>query len=200
MPLRYRNFAVIFALSVAAAYAADAKLSREQANSFSQKILLISNGSRMAEKAGSRRTSLSESELNSWFAYHAQPLMPRGVAEPKISIIGQGRVAGEAMVDLDAVAKTKATGGALDPWSYVGGRMPVAITGILHTQDGVGRFQLESVAISSVPVPKMLLQELVAYYSRTENHPGGINIDDPFELPAGIRRIEVGEGQAVVVQ
>jgi hypothetical protein len=200
MHFRFPHVAVLVALSAAVVQGADAKLSRQQADAFQQKIMVIAVAPRTAQAVEPRRTPLTESELNSWFAYHAQPLMPRGVAEPKISIIGQGKVGAEAIVDLDAVAKQKASGGALDPWSYVGGRVPVAITGILHTKDGVGRFQLESAAISGVPVPKTLLQELVAYYSRTEDHPNGINMDAPFELPAGINRIEVSQGQAVVVQ
>jgi hypothetical protein len=187
-------------VATALVQAADARLSRQQADSFHQKILVISDGGRAGMKAGQRRTALSESELNSWFAYHAQPLIPSGVADPKISIIGNGKVGGEAIVDLDAVAKRRASGGVLDPWSYLGGRVPVAVAGILHTKDGIGRFQLETAEVSGVPVPKMLLQELVAYYSRTEDHPRGINLDDPFELPAGIDRIEVGPGHAVVVQ
>jgi hypothetical protein len=200
MKFRSSHAAALLALSAAVVVAADTGLTRQQADAFQQKIMTISLSPRAAQAAGPRRTALTESELNSWFAFHAQPLIPRGVAEPKISIIGGGKVSAAAIVDLDAVAKQKATGGALDPWSYVGGRVPVAITGLLHTKEGVGRFQLESAEISGVPVPKTLLQELVAYYSRTENHPNGINMDDPFELPAGINRIEVGQGQAVVVQ
>lgn len=200
MQFRFSHAIAIVALAGTLVSAADARLSREQADSFQQKIMVIAVAPRTAQPATGRRTALTESELNSWFAFHAQPLIPRGVAEPKISIMGQGKVGAEAIVDLDAVAKQKATGGTLDPWSYVGGRVPVTIVGILHTKDGVGRFQLESAAISGVPVPKTLLQELVAYYSRTEDHPRGINMDDSFELPAGINRIEVGQGQAVVVQ
>jgi hypothetical protein len=200
MQFRFSTGIAIVALSAAAVHGSDAKVSRQQADAFMRKIIIISDSSQTAAAAGPRRTALSESELNSWFAYHAQPLIPQGVADPRISIIGQGRVAGEAIVDLDAVAKRKATGGVLDPWSYVGGRVPVSVTGILHTKDGIGRFQLESAEVSGVPVPKTLLQELVAYYSRTENHPNGINMEAPFELPAGINRIEVSQGQAVVVQ
>ena len=199
--LRFMQLTVALSLAVAVVHAADARLSRQQADAFQQKILLIADGGRVASDGmGGRRTPLSETELNSWFAYHGQPLIPQGVAEPRISILGQGRVGAEAMVDLDAVAKTRKSGGVLDPWSYVGGRMPVAVTGTLHTRDGVGRFQLESAEVSGVPVPKTLLQELVAYYSRSEHHPRGVNVEDPFELPAGIRAIEVGQGQAVVVQ
>ena len=65
---------------------------------------------------------------------------------------------------------------------------------------GVAWFELESATLSGVPIPKSLLQELVAYYSRTPANPRGLNIDDPFPLPAGIRRIDVLPGRAVVVQ
>jgi hypothetical protein len=200
MEFRFPTALAVVAVSAAIVQAADAKLSRQNADSFQQKIMVIAAGERATVKTGPRRTPLTEGELNSWFAYHAQPLIPQGVADPKISIIGNGKLGAEAVVDLDAVAKQKATGGVLDPWGYIGGRVPVSVTGILHTKDGVGRFQLESAEVSGVPVPKTLLQELVAYYSRTENHPNGINMEAPFELPAGISRIEVVQGQAVVVQ
>jgi hypothetical protein len=192
--------AAIVALSVTVLSAADARLSRQDADSFQRKIMVISEGGRAATKTAPRRTALTESELNSWFAFHAQPLIPQGVADPKISILGDGKLGAAAVVDLDTVAKRKATGGVLDPWSYLGGRVPVTLTGTLYTKDGIGRFQLESAEVSGVPVPKTLLQELVAYYSRTENHPNGINMEAPFDLPAGISRIEVSQGQAVVVQ
>jgi hypothetical protein len=175
-------------------------VSREYADAFSQKLVRIALESTRADRQGARRTPLSEAELNSWFAYHAQPLIPQGITEPTITIIGNGRIAGRAVVDMDAVAKNKATGGMLDPWSYVGGKMPVFVTGTLHTGDGVGRFEVATAEVSGVPVPKPLLAQLVAYYSRTPEDPDGIDMDAPFELPANISRIELGEGQAVVVQ
>jgi hypothetical protein len=200
MEFKVPSTAAIVALSAVLVHGADAKLSRQNADSFQQKIMVIAAGERTTVKSSPRRTALTEAELNSWFAFHAQPLIPQGVADPKISILGDGKLGAEAIVDLDAVAKRKATGGVLDPWSYIAGRVPVTLTGILYTKDGVGRFQLESAEVSGVPVPKTLLQELVAYYSRTENHPNGINMEAPFELPAGITRIEVAQGQAIVVQ
>ena len=88
----------------------------------------------------------------------------------------------------------------LDPWRLVGGRVPVNVTGTLHTKDGVGRFELESAEISGVPVPKLLLQEMVSFYSRSERTPQGVQLDNPFKLPANIQQIEVGQGRAVIVQ
>jgi hypothetical protein len=80
------------------------------------------------------------------------------------------------------------------------GKLPLTAAGLLITQNGVGRFQLESVEISGISVPKSLLQELLSYYSKTPENPSGISIDDPFELPAKIKEIKVGRGEALVVQ
>jgi hypothetical protein len=40
----------------------------------------------------------------------------------------------------------------------------------------------------------------LSYYSRSEDYPNGINMDDPFELPVGIQRIQVDPGRATTVQ
>jgi len=49
-------------------------------------------------------------------------------------------------------------------------------------------------------VPKVILQEIVSYSSRTPQKPAGIGLDDAFELPARIREIQVLRGQAIIVQ
>ena len=190
-------FALV-ALSLVSLEAADVKISRQQADAFTTKVNTII--APRTKAAGSRRTPVAESELNSWFAYRAQPLLPNGLAEPSISMIGDGRVSGRAIVDLDKVAKKKATGGTLDPWSFIGGKVPLLVTGRLDTNDGKGRFELESAQVANLPVPKFLLQELLSSYSRTPENPDGFSIDDPFTLPANIKKIEVKQGEAVVVQ
>jgi hypothetical protein len=92
------------------------------------------------------------------------------------------------------------SGGWFDPTSYITGQVPVTAQGLLRTTNGVARFQLESASAAGIPVPKSLLQRIVSYYSRTPEYPQGINLDDPFPLPVGIRQIEMRPGQAVVVQ
>jgi hypothetical protein len=177
-------------------------LSRQQADSFAKKVAIINQraAAPAPTPAASRRTVVSEVEVNSWFLYRAQDLIPKGITQPKVTIIGNGRVMGLATVDLDAVSRQRSSGGTLDLWNLVGGRLPVAVTGVLQTKGGQGRFDLQSATIIGVPVPKALLQELVSYYSRTDDHPAGVRIDSPFDLPAKIQQIDVGEGQAVVVQ
>jgi hypothetical protein len=177
-----------------------AAVSKQQADLFSQKLAQIVVQGDAARKAGTRRTPVTESELNSWFTYSAKPLLPAGVSDPRITMIGNGKVTGQAIVDLDAIAKKKASGGAFDIWNLVGGKVPVNVAGVLRTKDGVGSFDVESADVSGLPLPKSFLQEVVSYYSRTADHPQGVKIDDPFALPASIRQIDVGAGQAVIVQ
>ena len=202
--------ALLVALLVAGATAAvlgAAALSKQQADVFQRKVDVITKQGDVLARQGVprprpdvRRTMISETELNSWFAYRSQPLLPDGVANPQITIVGNGKLMGNVTFDLGAASKKKSSGGALDPLSYLGGRLPVTVTGVLQTDKGRGRFELQSADISGVPVPKMLIQEVLSYYSKTEEHPSGIRLDDPFELPASIQKIEVGQGQAVVVQ
>jgi hypothetical protein len=189
------------ALFLGVAVLTAAALSPQHADAFAKKVAIISQQSTLVARTPmARRTAVSETELNSWFAYRSRPLLPVGMADPQITIVGDGKVNGAATVDLDAVARTRRSGSLIDPWSLLGGRLPVTVSGVLHTQNGQGRFELHQAAVSGVPIPKSILQELVSYYSRSAEDPGGISIDEPFALPAGIRQIEVGQGQAVIVQ
>ncbi len=154
---------------------------------------------RRAKAAAPTSTQLTDAEVTAYLRHHAKDQVPVGIIEPTLIALGDGRVGGRAIVDLDAVRSQKQRGW-LDPLAYLTGRLSLSATGTLVTQDGVGRFQLESAEISGVTVPKTVLQELLSYYSRTPEDPDGINMDDPFELPSRIREIRVGKGDAVVIQ
>jgi hypothetical protein len=204
--MKHRLSAVVVGLLVAAGVALPnlalqaAAISKQQADLFARKVAQIVGEGDRNQKPGTRRTSVSETELNSWFAYSATPLLPSGVADPRITMVGNGKLAGKAIVDLDTIAKKKQSGGTFDLWNLIGGKVPVNVIGTLRTKDGQGSFLLESADVSGVPVPKTFLQEMVSYYSRTPNNPRGVNLEDPFALPASIRQIDVGAGQAVIVQ
>lgn len=200
MFLSVRRLAFIFLVVVALVPLEAATVSRRSADEFSMKIALIQRQGDMTERAGTLRTRLTEDELNSWFMYHGQPLLPTGVGQLQVTIVGGGRLAGQAVVDLDAMAGRRSSGGTSDLLSLIGGKVPVTVTGILHTGDGMARFEVQTAEVSGIPVPVAVLQELASYYLRTPEQPQGVRLDDAFVLPAGILRIEVGQGQAVVVQ
>jgi hypothetical protein len=178
-------------------------VSEQQADAFSQKMATVkkqgTTGIRSQNRAP-QRTPFTESELNSWFAYRSGEVMPSGVSEPRVTLVGNGKVKAAATVDLEAIAKQRSSGRALDPWSYLGGRLPVTLSGVLHTENGMGRFDLEEAAVSGVPVPTSVLADIVSYYSRTADDPEGVRLNDNFRLPSQIKQIEMGAGQGVIVQ
>jgi hypothetical protein len=184
----------------AAQIPAQQKLSNQDATRFAAKLAQIEKNSVIPRKAGAARsTQVSDTEVNAYLRYLAGPQIPVGIAEPDLRGVGNGRVTGSAIVDLDAV-RTQKQRGWLDPLGYLTGRLPITAAGTLTTSKGVGRFQFESAEISGVTIPKSLLQELLTYYSRTPENPAGINMDEPFELPSGIQEIRIGQGTAVIVQ
>jgi hypothetical protein len=188
-------------LSLSLSAAAQPSLSKADAAKFQAKLTQIEkNGEQPRKpKAAPRSTQLSDAEVNAYLKYLAGPKVPVGIADPRLHAAGNGRVTGEATVDLDAV-RTQKKRAWTDPLGYLMGRLPVTAAGTLTTQNGVGRFQLESAQVSGVPVPKSLIQELLSYYSRTKDMPNGINMDDPFQLPAAIQEIKIGQGVATIVQ
>lgn len=195
---------VCLAVCVAAGgqHAAFERLSKQDADRFQSKlgrIVVFGNTPAAPGRQAGQTTQISDDELNSYFRFHAREQIPVGIVEPTLNALGDGRVGGRAVVDLDAVRKQKQRGW-LDPMGYLTGRLPITARGTLTTKEGVGRFELESAEISGIMVPKTLIQELLTYYSRTPDKPAGINMDDPFELPSRIKEIRVGKALSTIVQ
>jgi hypothetical protein len=202
-----RVLAVALAVILVAPLVGQARLTKEDADRFQAKLVtIVEFGNRAPARPAKgtaavapRKTVLSDAEVNSYLRFHAADQIPAGLTEPTLTALGDGRIGGSAVVDLDAVRKQKQRGW-LDPLGYLTGRLPLTAQGRLTTQNGVGRFELESAEISGVPVPKTLIQELLTYYSATPEDRDGINMDDPFELPSRIREIQVARGNATVIQ
>jgi len=188
-------------LRAAQTHANDEGLSKADAARFQAKLTQIErNGATPAKRGGvARMTPVTDTEVNSYLKFLAGRQVPVGIADPILHAAGDGRVTGSAMVDLDAVRTQKKRPWS-DPLGYLTGRLPVAAQGTLTTANGVGRFVLESAEISGVTIPKSLLQELLTYYSKAPDRPNGINMDDPFQLPSGIKEIKVGVGSTTIVQ
>jgi hypothetical protein len=187
-------------VSVGLASAGQGSGSRADADRFEAKVAAIERFGERPTKAG-QRTPVTEAELNAYFANQGRQDIPAGVVEPQVWMLGGGQLSGRAVVDLDAVRAQHQSTGWFDPMSYLSGRLPVTATGTLRTREGQAWLDLETIRISGLPIPKRLLQELVSYYSRTPEMPEGLNLDDPFPLPARIREIDVQRPhEAVIVQ
>jgi hypothetical protein len=191
------KLAVLLVSAVVATQAANA--TKAQSDQFQQKLQqIVNNGN--TEASAVRRTTVTQAEANAYLKVRGPELLPLGVTDATVSAVGAGRLNGRAVVDLDAIREKKSSGGLLDPKTYMTGRLPVTASGVLHTQNGNARFELESATVGGIPIPKSFLQEIVAYYTRSSDYPNGISLDKVYELPANIKEIQVGQGNAIVVQ
>jgi hypothetical protein len=174
-------------------------LTPQLADMFERKIVLVQ---KMAGEKSSkpRPTSFTQAETNSYLKYKAGDLLPVGLTQPELTMIGAGKVSGKAIVDLDIVRQKQSSGGWFDPISYLTGKLPVTASGRIVTADGKGKFLLDSAELSGVPIPKSFLAQMVNFFTRTADNPKGSSIDDTFVLPAEIRRIDVEASRFTVHQ
>jgi hypothetical protein len=176
------------------------QVSKEDGDRLQRKIDGIVNNA-SALPARSKKTPVSESEVNSYLAFNVRDKIPKGLGQPQITIAGRGALAGRVLMDLDEFNRNRRSqGGLMDPLAYLSGKVSVTARGILRAEDGRGRFYLESAEIYGVNLPKPLVQEMVRYFSRTPENSGGFDIDAPFALPAKIRSIVIDKGNAIVAQ
>jgi hypothetical protein len=184
--------------------APDPAVARRDADAFKTKVAEISRRGGEVTTASTPgahgRTTVTESEVNSYLAVEVADNLPSGVVSPTVTMLGEGRTTGQAVVDLDLVRQGMGSTSVLNPLRYLRGRLPVVATGTIESRDGVARLQFESATVSGVRVPKLVIQQIVGYYSRSARYPSGVNLDEPFTLPARIREIKVERGRAIVVQ
>ena len=201
MTRRAGVFAACSVVAAAVALSAAQELTRRDADLLEQKwsVVVARGATKPSAKVVPSRTSFSERELNAYLKFNAHDQLPKGVLDPQVSLVGDRRVSGRAIVDLDAVRSSKERGW-FDPAAYLSGTVEVHMAGELQTANGKGTFQLESATVGSLPIPKSLLQELVTYYSRSADLPGGFEIDKPFDLPASILEVQIQRGAATVIQ
>ncbi len=193
-----RPFLLLAAFTATGAVTIAGAPSPQKADLFELKLSNVMARGVAAEPTG-YRTEFPDDEVNAYLQLRLAQRFPAGVADPSVTLVGQGRLSARAIVDLDGLRK-KSSGGWFDPAAYLAGRLPVTATGTLKTANGRGQLQLESAEVSGIPVPLTLLQELVTYYTKSPDLPNGVNLNEPFDLPSKIQRIDVDPGKATVVQ
>ena len=189
----------VFLLTLCASSSFAVALSRQDGDRLQAKIdAIVKNAA--ADPPKPRKFAIAEREANSYLVFNLKEKIPKGLAEPEITMIGDGALAARVLVDMDEVKRRRQSRSVIDPLNYLSGQVPLNARGLLRTREGRGQFYLRSADIGGVPLPKPLLQELIGFFSRTPQNPNGFDIDAPFNLPSKIREISVRSGESVVVQ
>lgn len=200
MPRRIAWTAALWAVAAVALAATSQTLAKTDADSLERKLAaLIARAAATDAAPRPLRTVITDREVNAYFKHQGAQQLPAGVVNPVITILDGGRVQGVVTVDLDAVRKSRVRGWS-DPLTYVTGSVDVHAVGRLRGANGKGVFEFESASIGALPIPKLVLQEIVSYYSKTPASPGGFSLDQPFDLPQKIRQVDLQRGSAIIVQ
>ncbi len=198
--MRFRPAAVAALLILAAPVGAQQDPARADAARMSQKVqALLARAEAPAAAAKPVTTSFTEAEINAYLRLDPTAGLPVGLRHPTITLLDGGRVDTKALVDLDLI-RTSEKRGWLDPLAYVSGLVEARTIGVFRGSNGNGVYVYESASLGGVPIPKSMLAELVAFYTRSPETPNGIPLDAPFELPHRIRDVELRRGLATVIQ
>ena len=174
-------------------------LTPQLGDAFAKKVVIVQEHANNGVKKP-LATTFAQAETNSYLKYNAGSLLPTGLTEPELTMHGNNRVSGKAVVDLDVVRRKQSSGGWFDPTSYLTGKLLVTAAGRVITADGKGRFELESAEISGLPLPPSFLNQMVNFFTRTADNPKGSSMNDVFELPAKIQRIDSKPGSFTTYQ
>src|SRR4051794_23786827 len=118
--MRARPAILLLVAGLAAPLAAQPRLTKQDADRFQTKLTrIVQYGNAAPVRAAQPRTTpVTDAEVNSYLRFNAKEQIPAGVLEPTLNALGEGRVSGRAVVDLDAVRKQKQRGW-LDPLGYL---------------------------------------------------------------------------------
>jgi hypothetical protein len=142
-------------------------------------------------KRGSVHVETTESELESYLVYSLKEDIPAQIDSATVKL-GQDSVS----LDTQITFTSNATGNPVVD-AVVGGTHNLYLKGKLVGQDGRGRFDLEDIRVDSIPVPNVLIQTLIKRYVKPK-YPD-VDLNEPFDIPWGIREIKVEDGKATII-
>jgi hypothetical protein len=159
---------------------------------------IVENGSK--SPVPPQTTVLTEDEVNHMMRVQMKEFIPKGLSDPHLRLIGNNALLARAIVDLDEYKRRRPQRGGLDPLNLLSGRLPVTARGVLHTREGQGQVKLQAAEVNGIPLPPLLVREMITVLSRSPRQPNGYDIEQPFTLPAKIRTVTVHASEAVVTQ
>jgi len=193
--------AVLATAAVGAGAAHAQEPTRAEADAMQTKLARVAGAAETPRPADAPplRTTFTEREINAYLALDGPEFLPPGIAMPGIRLGDDGRVQARAIVDLDAVRRSRERS-AFDPLAYLTGAVEVVAAGRIEGSGGEGLIRYESATVGGVAVPKTVAQELLRFYTRTPERPRGFAFDEPFALPAELRAVSVESSSVTVMQ
>jgi hypothetical protein len=134
-----------------------------------------------------RTVVVSEQELNAYIAYRIETEREEIMKELRLKLLPENRVEGKIFIDLS---------GRRVPW-FLKPQMNVYFAGTLETESSKVRVRFESLFLGEQRIQTALLDLIISAVSRVEKTEA-VSIEDWYDLPYGIRKIETRAGELIV--
>ena len=162
-----------------------------QTNEDAQKVLetidRIQKDQDPASERPLRKVVVSERELNAYIAYRIETEQEEIMKELSLKLLPENRVEGKIFIDLS---------GRKIPF-FLKRQMDVYFAGILETEGPKARIRVESLFLGEQRIQPALLDMIISTIAKIENAEP-MSIEDWYDLPYGIRKMETRLGELVV--
>ena len=99
-------------------------------------------------------TAFTEDEVNHILAVRMKEMMPNGLSDPRVTLVGNGALVARVFVDMDEYKRRRKGRGGLGPLTLMSGKLPVTARGTFQTDEGQGRFKLHGARSTAYPCPR----------------------------------------------
>ncbi len=142
------------------------------------------------ESSNPNRTSfekveITESELNSYIAYRIEKEGSPILKELRLKLIKGNRIEGKIVVDLEGQKIPK----------YLRPKMTLFFGGKIEAAGGRVRFDIKDLFLEGQRIQPVVLDFILLIQAKIENREP-TSIDDWYELPYGIKDVEIHRGKA----
>ena len=134
-----------------------------------------------------RTAVVSERELNAYIAYRIETEQEEIMKELRLKLLPENRVEGKIFIDLS---------GRKIPF-FLKRQMDVYFAGMIETEGPKVRIRVESLFLGEQRIQPVLLDMIIRTISKIETTEP-VSIEDWYDLPYGIRKLETRLGELVV--
>lgn len=133
-----------------------------------------------------RNVTVTEKELNSYFAYRIETEKEEVMKELCLKLFKDNRIEGKIFIDLSGQKIPK----------FLRPHMNFYLEGRLEVEDGKVRLVLKELFLENQPVQPMIL-DLIIYIASKISNTEASSMNDWYELPYGIKDIKTQQGKAI---
>jgi len=171
-------------------------LTWEDADQVALTLRRIDRRLRSGRRASKGTIVVTERQLNSFVNLSLAEQIPPELSDLEFQL-GASSLRARGRLDLDQLRAKMPEGGMASLLSMLSGVVPVELGARVQSADGLFQLDLEEVTIGGLGLPPALLAQIIAFATKKEGQPNGLDIAAPVALPWTARQVRIEPGRAL---